>query len=101
VLNLTDEARAILFMGATFAAIRLQKLIPPQAGRTGEAAVLTAREPAVLRLLAGGDRLADAAQSLNLGEETVRSHLKKALAKLGVRNRAHAVAQAIRLHLIP
>jgi LuxR family quorum sensing-dependent transcriptional regulator len=95
VLNLTDEARAILFMGATFAAIRLQKLIPPQAGRTGEAAVLTARELAVLRLLAGGDRLADAAQSLNLGEATVRSHLKKALAKLGVRNRTHAVAQAI------
>ena len=38
---------------------------------------------------------------LGIGEETVRSHLKKVQAKLGVHNRAHAVAEAIRQHLIP
>jgi DNA-binding CsgD family transcriptional regulator len=31
----------------------------------------------------------------------VRSHLKKAQSKLGVNDRTHAVAQAMRLHLIP
>ena len=40
------------------------------------------------------------AQLLGLGEETVRSHLKKAQVKLGVRERTHAVAQAIQLQLI-
>jgi hypothetical protein len=36
-----------------------------------------------------------------LGQEPVRSHLKKAQAKLGGNDNAHAVAQAIRLQLIP
>jgi LuxR family quorum sensing-dependent transcriptional regulator len=36
-----------------------------------------------------------------LGEETVRSHLKKAQTKLGVKDRTHAVAEAMRQHLIP
>jgi DNA-binding NarL/FixJ family response regulator len=60
-------------MGATFTAIQLHKLVAPQTDRIGEPGLLTARELAVLRLLAAGDRVADAAQSLELGEETVRS----------------------------
>jgi DNA-binding CsgD family transcriptional regulator len=99
--RLSDEARAILFMGATFAAIRLQKLIGLHARRLGQRASLTPRELAVLRLLSVGHQVAESAQLLGLGEETVRTHLKKAQNKLGVRNRTHAVAQALRLHLIP
>jgi LuxR family quorum sensing-dependent transcriptional regulator len=38
---------------------------------------------------------------LGLGEETVRSHIKKAQTKLGARNSMHAVSQAMRLRLIP
>jgi len=38
---------------------------------------------------------------LGLGQETVRSHIKKAQAKLGVRNSMHAAVQAVRLRLIP
>ena len=41
------------------------------------------------------------ADLLDLGEETVRSHLKKAQVNLGVQNRTHGVAHAIRQHLIP
>jgi len=41
------------------------------------------------------------AQALGLGEETIRSHLKKAQAKLEVRNRTHAACEAVRLNLIP
>ena len=88
-------------MGATFAAIRLQKLVGPQVARIGKGAALTARELAVLRLLWIGRLMREAAAQLELGEETVRSHLKKAETKLGVRDRTHAVAQAIREHLIP
>ena len=71
-------------------------------GRIGENGLtLTARELAVLRLFSIGKRVSEAATHLEPGEETIRSHLKKAEAKLGVHDRAHAVAQAIRLQLIP
>ena len=98
--RLTQEHRALFFLGATFSAIRLQKLIAPFVKRLGKGAALTPREIAVLRLLSSGKRLREIAEFLGLGEETVRSHLKKAQTKLGVRDRTQAVAQAIRLHLI-
>jgi DNA-binding CsgD family transcriptional regulator len=41
------------------------------------------------------------AKRLGIGEETVRSHLKKVQVKLGARNRAHAAAEAMRQQLIP
>ena len=50
-----------------------------------------------VRMAAG----AGLAAELELGEETVRSHIKKAQAKLQAHNRTHAVAQALRLRLIP
>ena len=101
VLALSEETRAVLLMGATFTAIRLQKLVRPNVGRIGKGYVLTARELSVLRLLSTGHSMRDAASLLELGEETIRSHLKKAEAKLGVHDRSHAIAQALRLHLIP
>ena len=96
----TQERRALLFMGATFAAIRLQKLIGPQNKRAGKGAALTPRELAVLRLLSVGKQVREIAAALELGEETIRSHLKKAQAKLGVQTQPHAVAQALRLKMI-
>lgn len=95
------ELRAMLFMGAIFATIRLQEIISEQSKRNFQSASLTARELAVLRLLSMGNQTSQIAEALQLGEETVRSHIKKAQVKLGVRNRLHAVAQAIRLKLIP
>jgi LuxR family quorum sensing-dependent transcriptional regulator len=43
----------------------------------------------------------DIGKLLGIGEETIRSHIKKAQVKLGARNRAHAAAEAIRQQLIP
>jgi LuxR family quorum sensing-dependent transcriptional regulator len=43
----------------------------------------------------------EVARELNLGEETVRTHLKKVQSKLGARNRTQGVAEALRQHLIP
>lgn len=99
--DLSQERRALLFLGASLAAIRLQKLVDPIASRLGRGASLTPRELAVLRLVSMGKQSREVAELLDLGEETVRSHLKKAQAKLGVHNRTHAVAQAIRQKLIP
>ena len=99
VLDLSDEVRAILFMGATFACIRLQN---SRRGITamGDGAALTAPELSVLRALSLGLRLGDIAEQLELKEETIRSHLKRAEGKLDVHDRCHAVAQAIRESLI-
>jgi len=101
-LNTTfsDEARAIVFMGATFAAIRLQKIVHVSIGRRERTVSLTPRELAVLRLVSLGYSSREMAHYLRLGEETVRTHLKKAQEKLGVHDRAHAVAQALRRQFI-
>jgi DNA-binding CsgD family transcriptional regulator len=98
---LTQPARILIFAAASFAALRLEQLAGPDATRIGSRARLTPRELSVLRLVSTGNQCHDAAEALGLGEETIRSHLKKAQAKLGVRNRAHAVAEALRQSLIP
>jgi DNA-binding CsgD family transcriptional regulator len=98
---LTAQMRISIFAAASFAALRLEQVVGPDAGRIGSRAHLTPRELSVLRLVSTGSQCHDAAQALGLGEETIRSHLKKAQAKLGVRNRAHAVAEALRQNLIP
>jgi DNA-binding CsgD family transcriptional regulator len=100
-MKLQPDQRALLYLGASFATTQLQKLAPPFAGRLDKAASLTPRELSVLRSLSLGHRIAEISNDLGLGEETVRSHVKKAQAKLGVRNSTHAVAQAVRLRLIP
>jgi len=100
-LCLRPEERALLFMGASFAAIQLQRLVDPYVKRVGKGSSLTPRELAVLRLLSNGKRVREIASLLALGEETVRSHIKKAQIKLGVADRTHAVVQAVRLRLIP
>ena len=97
---LTQPCRIMILAAANFAALRLEQLTSPDAGRIGSRARLTSRELAVLRLMSTGGQTRDIAQALGLGEETVRSHLKKAQAKLGVRNRTHAACEALRKGLI-
>jgi DNA-binding CsgD family transcriptional regulator len=98
---LTQQMRIMIFAAASFAALRLEQLAGPDASRIGSRARLTPRELSVLRLVSTGSQCHDVAQALGLGDETIRSHLKKAQTKLGVRNRAHAVAEALRQNLIP
>ena len=61
---------------------------------------LTQRELFVLKIALDGRTADEIANVLGLGMETVRSHLKKARTKLGARNSAHAVAEAMRQFLI-
>jgi DNA-binding NarL/FixJ family response regulator len=57
---------------------------------------LSGRELQVLRLVASGDRNREIGLKLDITEETVKMHLKNATAKLGARDRTHAVSIAIR-----
>ena len=98
---LSEQMRAMIFMAASFAVIRLEQITGPDPNRVGNVTPLTARELSVLRLLSIGKRTAEIAAHLGLGEETVRSHMKKAQRKLGVTDRTHAVADALRQRLIP
>jgi DNA-binding NarL/FixJ family response regulator len=57
---------------------------------------LTTREHEVLALLADGLSYDDMGRHLTISPETVRTHMRKAIAKLGARTRPHALAIALR-----
>ena len=65
-----------------------------------QAVELTARELDVLALTADGLSHEEIGARLGIGAETVRTHLKKACARLGASTRTQAVASALRLGLI-
>jgi PAS domain S-box-containing protein len=58
---------------------------------------LSPRERQVLHLLAAGQLTSEAAETLNISEETIQTLVKRAMKKLGARNRTHAVAKATAL----
>ncbi|HEY3480837.1 MAG TPA: response regulator transcription factor [Streptomyces sp.] len=62
--------------------------------------VLTDRELEVLRLVAAGTTNKEAARALFISEATVKTHLLHLYAKLGVRDRAAAVAAAYKSGLL-
>ena len=61
---------------------------------------LSARETEILKLIARGLSNKEIARSLDIGPETVKSHLKSAFTKLGVERRAQAVSRAQTLGLV-
>ena len=61
---------------------------------------LTERETDVLRLLAQGQSNKEIAQQLSLAEETVKTHVRHILSKLGVQSRTQAALYATRIGLI-
>lgn len=77
----------------TLAAGLLPELAPP-------ASALSPREAEVLALLAEGLTNADIADELDLSAHTVRFHVRAVLARLKARNRAEAVARAVRMGLL-
>ena len=98
---LTPPNRILIAAAASFAALRLEQLVDADVDRIGSLPKLTARELAALRMVSVGRQTGEIAKQLAIGEETVRSHLKKAQAKLDALNRSHAACEALRLHLIP
>ncbi len=61
---------------------------------------LTEREMAVLRLLAQGQTNHEIAQHLEVSENTVKTHIRHLMAKLGVRSRTQVLIVAMRLGLL-
>jgi DNA-binding NarL/FixJ family response regulator len=71
-------------------------------GRTRRPATdaISPRELEVLKLIAGGANNREAAAKLFVSEATIKTHLLHVFEKLGVRDRAAAVSEAYKRHLI-
>ena len=84
---------------AVDAAADSETFVDPAANGKGRAA-LTRRQRQIFQMIADGHSTNQVARGLGLSSETVRTHTKAALARLGARDRAHAVAIALRESLI-
>jgi two-component system, NarL family, response regulator len=85
---------------AVDAAAAQERFVDPAVPPKGSRGKLTRRQREILQLLANGESTTVAARELDLSEETVKTHIKTALARLGARNRTHAVSIALRECLI-
>ena len=59
--------------------------------------ILTKREKEVFKLLVTNKNTKEIAEILNISEKTVRNHISNAMQKLGVKGRASAVVELLRL----
>ena len=93
--DLTDAGEELLFLQKPFTPADLETLLA-----TGDAVTpttpLTAREREVLGLLAAGDTNDVVGTKLAISPDTVQTHVRNAMRKLGAETRTHAVAAAMR-----
>ena len=59
--------------------------------------ILTKRENEIFTLLVSGNSTRDIASFLNISEKTVRNHVSNVMQKLGVKGRAQAVVELLKL----
>ncbi len=59
--------------------------------------ILTKREKQVFELLVLNKTTSEIAKTLDISEKTVRNHISNAMQKLGVKGRAGAVVELLRL----
>ena len=62
--------------------------------------ILTTREKEVFTLLVSGLSTKEIALSLKISEKTVRNHISNVIQKLGVKGRANAVIELLKLNEI-
>ena len=62
--------------------------------------ILTKREKEVFLLLIDNNSTRDIALKLGISEKTVRNHISNAMQKLGVKGRAQAVVELLRMNII-
>src|SRR6185295_12016498 len=107
---LPKEARREQIVDSVLACARGETIVPPEmaSGLVSEirmraehdGPVLTEREHEILTLIAEGKSLPEIAKQLYLGVTTVKTHVQHLYDKLGVSDRAAAVAEAMRRRLI-
>ena len=107
---LAKEARREQIIDSVLACARGETVVPAElaSGLVSEirmraahdAPALTDREREILRLIAEGKSLPEIAKQLFLGVTTVKTHVQHLYDKLGVSDRAAAVAEAMRRRLI-
>ncbi|MBZ0281173.1 MAG: response regulator transcription factor [Anaerolineae bacterium] len=104
---LRKDTQPETLLTAIRAAARGQSLLDPAVANVvlqelvgGNKDELTVREIEVLKLLAGGRTNREIAESLVIGEETVKTHVGNILAKLHLAHRAQAVLYAVKRGLI-
>jgi len=105
--HLVAAVRMVRSGDALLAPAITRRLVERFAGRRAETAkihrdlsTLTPRELEVLRLLARGLSNAELAADLHLSEATVKTHVARILAKLGLRDRVQAVVVAYETGLV-
>jgi len=106
--DLLAALRAVAAGDAVVAPRMTRRLLDRFAGRLGPAgaaeqrlAVLTEREREVFELVAAGLSNPEIATRLFVAEGTVKTHFGRILAKLGLRDRVHAVVFAYQLGMPP
>lgn len=77
----------------------MDRLLRRQSGAVKVAAVLTAREIEVVRMVAHGLRNKEIADQLSITEGTVKAHLRTIFEKVGVDNRAKLILYAREMHM--
>src|SRR5919108_94301 len=107
---LSKESRREQIVDAVLACSRGENVVPPHiAGglvseirlrKEDDKPALTQREQEILHLIAAGKSLPEIAKELYLGLTTVKIHVQHLYEKLGVSDRAAAVASAMRRGLI-
>jgi DNA-binding NarL/FixJ family response regulator len=90
-----EEAIRTVAEGRDWLDPRLKPLLARKNGN-GHAHVLSPREREILGLLSKGLSGEEAAKQLFLSSETVRTHVRNAMTKLGATTRVHAVALALK-----
>jgi DNA-binding CsgD family transcriptional regulator len=92
--RLAEEAGMVVLLGRTRRALRRHAVHRDNRGpRTGDA--LTQREREVLRLVAHGEPTRRIAGQLGISRETVETHIRSGMRKLGAHTRTEAAALAL------
>ena len=107
---LPKEARREEIVDGVLACARGETVLPPEVAtglvseirlrKRHDAPALTEREQEILRMIADGKSLPAIAKELFLGVTTVKTHVQHLYEKLGVSDRAAAVAAAMRRGLL-
>jgi DNA-binding NarL/FixJ family response regulator len=79
---------------------RVQADVAAEIAKHTADATLTTREIEVLRLVASGHANKEISARLSINEETTKTHIKNILAKLGAKDRTHAVSLGLRRGII-